>query len=99
MKELYINIWLYDDKDLIVEHEPCMSLDEAIRDYEEFANSFKYSHTIMIDFEGGLKNTLEIAWSKKINIEDYKRALEQDSDAPEYERLTGHEMGVCLGRV
>lgn len=102
MKELYMNIWIYDDKDLIVEHEPCLSLDEAINDYKENSNFFNYSHTIMIDFEGGLKSTLEMAWSKKIDIKGYINALEQenDNDYNPYvsETLSLQQKGISNGR-
>jgi hypothetical protein len=98
MKRLYINQWLENGRDYHTEGQSCTSYEQAVADYKEHVGTFTYYRTIIIDFEGGLSSNDNIAWTRAISIDEI---LEQESqgESMDYERLTGHEMGVCAGRA
>lgn len=99
MKTLFINIWTDKGKQFTTESELCLNKEMAIADYYENSNLLDYSHTIKLELENGLKATTELAWVKEIDITEFISKPEEESYTSEYERLTGHEMGVCAGRV
>lgn len=90
--KIYIHIW-HDGKtgeDFMHEQTFTTSIDEAIKQYDqENFGDFVYRRTLELETD-----TKDF---KSINIEEI---IEERKELPfQYERLTGHEMGVCPGRV
>jgi hypothetical protein len=92
---LYINMWeSKDEAHHFYEHDAVYSIEDAIKDYHEWDwTDDTYALTLKLDLVNG---TFE-----RIDITDYIEEEDEDEDSvgEEYERLTGHEMGVCPGRV
>lgn len=99
MKRLYINQWLEGGRDYHCEGQSCTTYEQAVADYHENRGNFTYYRTIIIDFEGGLTTNPNIAWSQVINIDEILKQEAEQDNSPDYEQSTGHELGVCLGRV
>lgn len=90
----YINIWTSSDPDTqeTVESYVADTVEQAAAAYEDNTGYrtpiFTYKHTLEFDLGAGTCRAIDVS---KLNDED-------DDDLP-YEPLTGHELGVCPGRV
>ena len=97
MSKQYIHTWkCKNGKAFIQEHDVAIgNIDAAIEEYyQQQSISFRYSHTLVIDTETLACHMVNI----EVEIE-FRKVLEEEDSKPEYESLTGHEMGVCAGRV
>jgi len=88
---MYINIWhdLRNNEDVLFEQAVSKTVKEAFAQYrEEDCISVVYCHTLKIDGD-----TVEKLYLGECD--------EDEDEGPvfEYEKLTGHEMGVCSGRA
>lgn len=93
MKKQYIHIWTdYDDDTVNTQESPLVeSLKQAVTEYwQQYQPPFNYKHTLVFDTES---KSCEL-----INITDYMDR-ETNRLKPEYEKLTGHEMGVRHGAI
>ena len=87
----YIHIWTNYDDDTVntAEGEPTVTLADAIDSYWQQWNApFEYKHTLALDHADGTFMVIDI-----------RESMEKESDVPDYERVTGHEMGILHGRV
>lgn len=87
MTTIYFNAYYNKDASVFIEASG-KSYDDVIEEAGEHSN-LHYAFTLEVDLEG---ETKRIDLSSKIF--DYRFPAN-----PDYERLTGHEMGVCGGRV
>lgn len=83
---LYFNAY-YNDDNIFIEAEGLPNVEDAIEEAGEFSH-FPYAFTLEVDLFGD---------TKRLDLES--RILDYKYREPDYERLTGHEMGVAMGRV
>lgn len=88
MTTIYFNAFYDDKKNIFIESRGLSNYEDALEDAGE-QDRLHYAFTLEVDLEG---ETKRIDLSSKIF--DYRFPAN-----PEYERLTGHEMGVCGGRI
>jgi len=81
---LYYNAF-YNVNDILIEQGNGFNIADAIEDAAEC--KLPYAFTIEIELAGGVR---------QISLED---EIAEYKGQPRYERLTGHEMGICKGRA
>lgn len=111
---MYINVWhdLTNDRETLFEQYVSKTIKEAFSQYrEEDINGAVYSYTLKIEGQAVEKLYLGDTLSGEDNdVYDYDKFTGHERDdlkSPKdeieandnYERLTGHEMEVCPGRV
>lgn len=97
MAKQYIHVW-EDDKLWIQEQELVLgSLENAISQYHQELGYSNYTHTIVMDLEAKTFSHTNI--EQLIQEQEGEREEERKNQACAYERLTGHELGLCAGRV
>ena len=87
MKTHYYNAFYHKDVFFIQSEE--LSYEQALQDIADTKSPYAYT------LEVGLKET------KRIDLEWTALGVESSDECkkPEYEKLTGHEMGVASGRM
>ena len=90
---MFIHVWKYTDgTDLLMEQTVATTIEGSIEQYyQEDALSFEYQYTLHI-VTGSI-----LDFTRKMDIRDF--LPKEKVGANDNERLTGHEMGICPGRV
>lgn len=89
--EMYIHIWNDNNKAYVLEHTPPSNLEAAVKEYWQQLLLMPYVHTVLINSRTKQSYTFD--------IRDYTKNPQQSKTTPEYEKQTGHELGLCPGRV
>ena len=95
MKKVFLNVWQDRNGKYTQEWAVCETIEDAVEAYEDHIGlAHLYLYTLEIGYS-------EVPVESIVKEIDITRFIDEQTESlePDYEPLTGHELGVCLGRV